>query len=139
MRIHRWLEDFESFGGRLVIENVAPGRADKIAMESDLTVLAAGKADLGRLIPRDDRRSYYSRPQRNLAMVIVRSKSGKHIRDWFSGAAPNLCPSPSPVVLYSRLFSMDSEPFCLSLSIYVCHNPRRGVGPDVGLINGSAD
>jgi hypothetical protein len=34
---------------------------------------------------------------------------------------------------------MNSEPFCLSLSIYVCHNPRLNVGPDVGLINDSAD
>jgi hypothetical protein len=28
---------------------------------------------------------------------------------------------------------MDSEPFCRSLSVYVCHNPRLNVGPDVGL------
>jgi 2-polyprenyl-6-methoxyphenol hydroxylase-like FAD-dependent oxidoreductase len=88
MRIHRWLEDFESIGGKLAIENVTPERADRIAMESDLTVLAAGKADLGRVIPRDERRSHYSKPQRNLAMVIVRSKSGRHVREWFSERTP---------------------------------------------------
>ncbi|RWD98767.1 styrene monooxygenase/indole monooxygenase family protein [Mesorhizobium sp.] len=88
MRIHRWLEDFEALGGRLVIEGVTPERADKIALENNLTVLAAGKADLGRLIPRDDHRSFYDRPQRNLAMTIVRSKSGKHVKDWYSDRTP---------------------------------------------------
>lgn len=88
LRIHRWLEDFEAIGGKLIIEAVTPERADKIALEHDLTVLAAGKADLGRLIPRDERRSVYDRPQRNLAMTIVRSKSGKHVRDWFSERTP---------------------------------------------------
>ncbi|SHG36167.1 2-polyprenyl-6-methoxyphenol hydroxylase [Kaistia soli DSM 19436] len=88
MRIHRWLEDFEALGGTLVIEGVSPERADKIALANDLTVLAAGKADLGRLIPRDAHRSVYDRPQRNLAMTIVRSKSGQHVKDWFSDRIP---------------------------------------------------
>jgi Styrene monooxygenase A putative substrate binding domain len=84
MRIHRWLEDFEGIGGRLVIESVTPERMDQIALQSSLTILAAGKADLSRVIPRDDRRSYFDQPQRNLAMTIVRSKSGKHVSEWFS-------------------------------------------------------
>ncbi len=88
LRIHRWLEDFEAVGGKLVIESVTPERMDAIALASDLTVLAAGKADLGRLIPRDDRRSHYDKPQRNLAMTVVRSKSGAHVRDWFSDRTP---------------------------------------------------
>jgi Styrene monooxygenase A putative substrate binding domain len=88
LRIHRWLEDFEGIGGKLVIESVTPDRADKIALQNDLTVLAAGKADLGRLIPRDAYRSGYDKPQRNLAMTIIRSKSGNHVRDWFSDRTP---------------------------------------------------
>jgi len=88
LRIHRWLEDLESIGGKLAIESVTPERVDKIATENDLTILAAGKADLARLIPRDPYRSFYDRPQRNLAMTIVRSKSGQHVRDWFSHRTP---------------------------------------------------
>lgn len=72
MRVHRWLEDMEGKGGRVVIESVTPDRLETIAASSDLTVLAAGKADLGRIIPRDEERSTYSAPQRNLAMVICR-------------------------------------------------------------------
>jgi len=71
MRVHRWLCDLESLGGRLVIEAVTPKRLDEIAAASDLTVLAAGKADLASVIPRDAERSVYSSPQRHLAMVIV--------------------------------------------------------------------
>lgn len=76
MRIHRWLEDMESKGGKLVIEAVTPERLDEIAAASDLTVLAAGKADLGNLIPRDEDRSVYSAPQRYLTMCIVEGVEG---------------------------------------------------------------
>jgi flavin-dependent dehydrogenase len=76
MRVHRWLEDLEARGGRLVIESVTPERLDQIALASDLTVLAAGKADLANIIGRDPARSVYDRPQRNLSMVIVENVKG---------------------------------------------------------------
>jgi len=79
MRVHRWLEDLEGLGGRLVIESVTPERLDQIAAHSDLTVLAAGKADLARTIPRDPERSVYDKPQRNLSMVIV---GGMRVDGW---------------------------------------------------------
>jgi 2-polyprenyl-6-methoxyphenol hydroxylase-like FAD-dependent oxidoreductase len=84
MRVHRWLEDLEQRGGRLVIESVTPSRLDEIALASDVTILAAGKADLANIIPRDAERSDFDKPQRNLSMAIVRSKSGRHVREWFS-------------------------------------------------------
>ena len=71
MRVHRWLHDFEDMGGKLIIEAVSAARADEIAAQSDLTVLAAGKGELSRLIARDEKRSVYNRPQRKLAMYIV--------------------------------------------------------------------
>lgn len=71
MRVHRWLEDFESLGGELVIESVTAERADEISQKSDLTMLAAGKGDLARIIERDTSRSVYSKPQRKLCMYIV--------------------------------------------------------------------
>ncbi|ASN20099.1 hypothetical protein CGK93_10765 [Arthrobacter sp. YN] len=84
MRVSRWLSDLESRGGRLVLETVTPARADRIAFDSDVTVLAAGKADLGRLIPRNEERSVFTKPQRHLAMGVVRSKSGRHVSEWFA-------------------------------------------------------
>lgn len=88
MRVHRWLNDLEARGGKLVIESVTPERADKIALESDVTLLAAGKADLGRIIPRDATRSEFDAPQRNLSMAVVRSKSGRHVKEWFADRWP---------------------------------------------------
>jgi 2-polyprenyl-6-methoxyphenol hydroxylase-like FAD-dependent oxidoreductase len=76
MRIHRWLSDLESRGGRLVIEAVTPERADTIARGCDLTVLSAGRSDLARLVPRDPGRSVYDAPQRHLAMAIVTGIAG---------------------------------------------------------------
>lgn len=90
MRVHRWLEDLEARGGKLEIENVTPARLDEIALKSDLTVLAAGKADLAGIIPRDEERSDFNKPQRNLSMVIVRSKSGRHVKEWFSDRWPHV-------------------------------------------------
>lgn len=84
MRVHRWLNDLEGRGGTLVIESVTPQRLDQIALQADVTILAAGKADLASIIPRDHSRSEFDKPQRNLSMAIVRSKSGKHVREWFA-------------------------------------------------------
>lgn len=72
MQCHRWMNDFD---GTLVIENVTVTRLDEIAKEHDLTLVAAGRAELCRLFPRDDARSVYTSPQRNLAMVITRGGS----------------------------------------------------------------
>lgn len=68
----RWMTDFAAMGGRVVIESVTPERLDAIAAQHDLTIVAAGRADLCRLFPRDDARSVYTKPQRNLAMIVAR-------------------------------------------------------------------
>jgi flavin-dependent dehydrogenase len=76
MRIHRWLSDLESRGGRLIVESVTAERIDEIATHSDLTVLAAGRSELANLVPRDPGRSVYDAPQRHLAMAIVDGMRG---------------------------------------------------------------
>lgn len=87
MRVSRWLEDFEDRGGTLVIETVTADRLDEISLKSDLTVLAAGKGELNKAIARDPSRSHYDKPQRKLAMTFARSKSGRHVKEWFNGRA----------------------------------------------------
>lgn len=71
MRIARWMDDFEAAGGDLIIGEVDAAQLDTIGRASDLTLLATGKGDLGRLIARDAERSVYDRPQRMLTMGIV--------------------------------------------------------------------
>jgi len=76
MKFHRWMNDLEPAGGKLSIESVDVARAEEIAARSDLTVLAVGKGELGRIVPRDPLRSVYDRPQRRLAMGIVTNVKG---------------------------------------------------------------
>src|SRR4051794_40131968 len=67
----RWMDEFERRGGRLIIEKVSVDRLDDIAAQYDLTIVAAGRADLCNLFKRDESRSSYQTAQRQLAMVIV--------------------------------------------------------------------
>jgi 2-polyprenyl-6-methoxyphenol hydroxylase-like FAD-dependent oxidoreductase len=53
------------------IESVTLARLDEIAAAHDLTIVAAGRAELCRLFERDEARSVYDKPQRNLGMVIT--------------------------------------------------------------------
>jgi Styrene monooxygenase A putative substrate binding domain len=71
MRIARWMDDFETAGGKIVLGSVEIETLDKIAKSADLTLLAAGKGEISKLIPRDPVRSVYDRPQRMLTMGIV--------------------------------------------------------------------
>ncbi|MBS2023482.1 MAG: NAD(P)-binding protein [Deltaproteobacteria bacterium] len=68
----RWMQDFVERGGRLVIEPVDLARLDQIASEHDLTIVAAGRAQLAQLFPRNEERSVYSGPQRKLCLLVTR-------------------------------------------------------------------
>lgn len=76
LKNHRWLLDFEDRGGKIVYQTVTLEGADEIAAGTDLLVIAAGKGELARLIPRDAGRSVYDKPQRNLSMVIAGGVGG---------------------------------------------------------------
>ena len=71
LQSHRWMNDFAAKGGKIEIENVTVPRLDEIAAVNDLTIVAAGRADLCNLFERDAARSVYDKPQRNLTMIIT--------------------------------------------------------------------
>ena len=71
MRVARWMHDFEELGGKIVYHPVTLEELDKIAKDSDVTLLAVGKGEVGRVVPRDPARSVYDKPQRLLCMCIV--------------------------------------------------------------------
>lgn len=70
---HQWTHDFEERGGTVVVENVDVPRLEEIAAASDLTLVAAGKADIGRIFEVDKSRSVYDKPQRKLAMFVMKN------------------------------------------------------------------
>jgi hypothetical protein len=71
LQSHRWMHDLVARGGRIEIEAVTVARLDEIAAAHDLTIVAAGKGELGQLFERDEVRSVHSEPQRTVAMVVV--------------------------------------------------------------------
>ena len=73
LQSHAWMIELEKRGGRLVIESINIERLDQISAENDLTIVAAGRAELSRLFERDAERSVYDKPQRHLAMVCVKA------------------------------------------------------------------
>lgn len=73
LQSYRWMQDFVARGGKLHIENIDVARLDAISAEHDLTIVAVGKADLATLFERHEARSVYSKPQRNLAMMLVKN------------------------------------------------------------------
>src|SRR5436190_11888050 len=68
LQCHRWLNDFD---GRVAIESVSVDRLNEIARKHELTIVAAGRAELSRLFERDEARSAYRERQRNLAMIVT--------------------------------------------------------------------
>jgi hypothetical protein len=68
-----WMQEFVRRGGMLCIEKVDIPRLDEIASQHDLTLVASGRGSLTELFPRDEKRSVYSTPQRNLMMLVVKN------------------------------------------------------------------
>jgi 2-polyprenyl-6-methoxyphenol hydroxylase-like FAD-dependent oxidoreductase len=71
LQSHRWMNDLEAAGGRVIVEKVSPERLDAIAAENHLVLVATGRGPLAELFPRNAERSVYDKPQRKLAMIIV--------------------------------------------------------------------
>jgi hypothetical protein len=70
LQSHRWINDL---GDRVVVEKVSPERLDEIAGEHELTLVATGRGPLAELFKRNAERSVYDKPQRKLAMMIVKN------------------------------------------------------------------
>lgn len=73
LQSYTWMHEFVKRGGQLCIEQIDIPRLDEIAAENDLTIVASGRGSLTELFPRDEARSVYSTPQRNLAMLVVKN------------------------------------------------------------------
>lgn len=76
LQSHRWMNDLEAAGGRIVIESIDIDRLDAISAQHDLVLVASGRGALAELFPRNPRRSVYTAAQRKLTMVIVTGAEG---------------------------------------------------------------
>jgi hypothetical protein len=72
LQSHRWMHDLVERGGNVEIEEVTVAKLEEIAREHDLTIVATGKGGLASLFERNEARSVYTTPQRNLGMVFFK-------------------------------------------------------------------
>jgi len=71
LKLSTWMREFERRGGRLVIRSVQAADLDELAASHDAVFVATGKAALSGIFPRDDARSFFSKPERNLAALTL--------------------------------------------------------------------
>lgn len=89
IKLARWMEHFAALGGDLRFGEVGLDELEALAGQSELTVVATGKGELGALFPRDAARSPYDRPMRALALTYV---TGVAPHPEYDAVAFNLCP-----------------------------------------------
>ncbi|TQC47311.1 FAD-binding oxidoreductase [Rhodococcus sp. WS4] len=89
VKMPAWLKEFESRGGKLVLQDAGIGDLEEFAADSDLVILAAGKGEIAKLFERDATRSVFDRPQRALALTYV---NGMVPREEHSAVAFNMIP-----------------------------------------------
>jgi hypothetical protein len=66
-----WMKYFQAIGGELVIEEAGIADLERYSRNSDLVVVASGKAAIGGLFERDAARSVFDRPARTWGMIYV--------------------------------------------------------------------
>jgi hypothetical protein len=96
----RWLEHFESMGGRLVIHEASVPDLEGYADESDLVIVAAGKGEIAGLFERDADRSPFDQPMRALALTYV---TGMTPRAEYTAVCFNLCPGVGEYFVFPAL------------------------------------
>jgi len=96
----RWLEHFESSGGRLVIHEATVEDLERYTDESDLVIVAAGKSEIASLFARDPERSPYDQPMRALALTYV---TGMTPRPEYTAVCFNLCPGVGEYFVFPAL------------------------------------
>lgn len=96
----RWLEHFESIGGRLVIHEAGVPELERYAEASDLVIVAAGKGDIASLFERDAERSPFDQPMRALALTYV---TGMTPRAEYTAVCFNICPGVGEYFVFPAL------------------------------------
>lgn len=76
----RLMQDFLDRGGRIEYRAVQAGELAELAAEHDLVVVCTGKGSLGRLFPRDEERSPFTEPERQLCVGLFKGIAETPIR-----------------------------------------------------------
>ncbi|NKB35612.1 MAG: hypothetical protein GKR93_00395 [Gammaproteobacteria bacterium] len=71
MKFGQWLDEFEKRGGRLVIEKCDTDSLENMATTHDLVIVAAGRGQFMEMFEKDQSKTSYSEPQRQVAMFYT--------------------------------------------------------------------
>ena len=100
IKMPQWMAVFEAHGGQFVIAEAQISNVESYARSHDLTVIATGKGNLGKLFERDASRSPYEKPQRVLALTYVKNMSP---RGDYASVCFNLIPSVGEYFVFPAL------------------------------------
>ncbi len=71
MKFARWMTEFERRGSNLRFKSASLDDLEALAASHDLVVVAAGKGEIAALFARDNARSVYTEPRRNLGLLTL--------------------------------------------------------------------
>lgn len=100
VKMPRWLAEFERRGGQLTILDAGIEDLERLARQSDLVIVAAGKGEIARLFERDAEKSMFEKPQRALALTYVK---GLVPRPGHSAVCFNLIPGVGEYFVFPAL------------------------------------
>lgn len=72
MKFSKWLEEFETRGGHIVIETCDIDSIERMASKNDLVIIAAGRGQFMELFEKDESKMEFDGPQRQVAMFCTR-------------------------------------------------------------------
>ncbi|MEA2691377.1 MAG: hypothetical protein QOJ16_764 [Acidobacteriota bacterium] len=71
LKMSAWMREFERRGGRLAVRAAGLSDLEVLAASNDAVFVATGKGALSAIFQRDDSRSCFSKPERNLAALTL--------------------------------------------------------------------
>lgn len=71
LKMSKWMRELERRGGQLVKQAVTEADLEDLAESHDGVFVAAGRSGLASLFPRDEARSLYKEPRRNLILLTL--------------------------------------------------------------------
>ena len=77
LKVTQWMDVFVELGGHLEVRRVLPDELSRLSSHYELTIVASGRGDLSNIFPRNEGRSIFNSPQRELAACYVKGLSSR--------------------------------------------------------------
>lgn len=99
VKFPRWMQEFEKWGGKIIIKDADVPYMEQLAEEHDLVLVAAGKGSIVSLFERDAEKCMYDKPMRALALTYVKGMTPNEL----PGVRFNLIPTVGEYFVFPAL------------------------------------